>query len=258
MTPLVLFCKSYSKDLPNLKLLVESVEKYNRDQIPLYISVPRSELTLFWEEFKPNPTALFIADEDICDELTTKEDTINTMSVGWINQQLVKLMFWRTGIAENYFCVDSEAYFIRPFYARDFMYDEHTPYTTLIEDNELKVDPDYYQAWWPMREAVLRDIMFKIELDEQVMLTAHGNLTMNYRVLKSLEQEFMTPRGWTYQDLLRDNYFEFSWYNFWLQKTKVIPIHAREPVIKIFHQEGQFVEYKLREITESDIGLLLN
>ncbi len=34
---------------------------------------------------------------------------------GYINQEIVKLAFWELGLTENYFCVDSDAVFVRPF-----------------------------------------------------------------------------------------------------------------------------------------------
>jgi len=48
--------------------------------------------------------------------------------------------------------------------------------------------------------------------------------------------------------------YEFSWYNFWLQKTRTIPIHAREPLAKVFHHEGHHMEYLLRGVTTEDIA----
>jgi hypothetical protein len=40
----------------------------------------------------------------------------------------------------------------------------------------------------------------------------------------------------------------------WLQKTQLIPIEIREPLVKVFHHEGQEIEYALRGITPADIA----
>ena len=66
MKKLVLFCKSYSKDLLRAKRMAQSVQRFNRDAIPLYISVPSVELDLFKDNFKDIPCH-FLTDEQILD-----------------------------------------------------------------------------------------------------------------------------------------------------------------------------------------------
>ena len=38
------------------------------------------------------------------------------LSAGYINQEIVKLCFWETGLADNYLCLDSDAEFVRDFH----------------------------------------------------------------------------------------------------------------------------------------------
>ena len=64
----------------------------------------------------------------------------------------------------------------------------------------------------------------------------------------------MVPRGWSYADLLAQAPYEFTWYNMWLQKSRVIPLEMREPLVKVFHHEGQHLEYALRRVTLDDIA----
>lgn len=40
METLVLYCKSYKNDVLRARELAESVQKYNTDHLPFYISVP--------------------------------------------------------------------------------------------------------------------------------------------------------------------------------------------------------------------------
>ena len=54
--------------------------------------------------------------------------------------------------------------------------------------------------------------------------------------------------------MLAEAPYEFSWYNLWLQKSQVIPIEVREPLVKTFHHEGQHLEYALRGIGPDDIA----
>ena len=47
MNNIVLYCKSYSRDIDRVIALIDSVKKYNVDNIPMFISVPSSDLSLF-------------------------------------------------------------------------------------------------------------------------------------------------------------------------------------------------------------------
>ena len=164
------------------------------------------------------------------------------------------MAFWERGLAENYFCADSELVFVRDFGHDDFMFDDVTPFTVLAEDNELKVDPMYYEQHWRGREQHLRRIQELVGLADPRLLTCHGHQIMSSAVLASLKRDFMDPRGWNYADLLRQSPYEFSWYNFWLQKTQVIHIVAREPLIKTFHNKVQELEYAISGVTITDIA----
>ena len=44
MNKLVLYCKSYDKDVYRAKTLLDSIIKYNIEQIPFYISVPKKDI----------------------------------------------------------------------------------------------------------------------------------------------------------------------------------------------------------------------
>ena len=40
----------------------------------------------------------------------------------------------------------------------------------------------------------------------------------------------------------------------WLQKRRPIEIHQREPLVKVFHNESQHLEYVMRGVTAADIA----
>lgn len=260
MHKFVLFCKSYAGDFELLKVLVESYSRFNKDKIPFYISVPKTDYQLFHKQFH-DKSVFLLTDEEITNELVV--ETNNWFSPGYINQEIVKLAFWKKNIAENYFCIDSDSYFIRDFYYDDFMYDEEIPYTVLVEDKELCVDPVYYKMYWATRLESLNKIKSRIGLAEQRLLTCHNNTTFSSKVLMSLEKDFLLANNLSYLDILKISPFEFSWYNFWLQKSKVIPIIAIEPLFKMFHLKEHYLDYQERNITENDIsrayiGIVLN
>ena len=46
---IVLYCKSYRRDFLRVKRLLISLQKYNRDKLPFYISTPTADRELLLE-----------------------------------------------------------------------------------------------------------------------------------------------------------------------------------------------------------------
>ena len=49
MQPLVLYCKTFRRDIELTARLIESINQFNVDKIQTYISVPKSDIHLFRE-----------------------------------------------------------------------------------------------------------------------------------------------------------------------------------------------------------------
>ncbi|WP_138708203.1 hypothetical protein [Desulfocurvibacter africanus] len=231
---------------------------YNKDSIPLFLTVPSADLFLF-KSVIGTDYVHYIADEDVCDNLISEKP--KWLSAGYINQQIIKLSFWKTKVAENYFCVDSDSYFIRNFFVKDFLHISDIPYTILAQDKELQADPHYPN--WDERQQHLLHIRRRFLLDDPVVRTAHGLITLSSQVLNAFQVKFLDLHSLTYFDILDESPFEFSWYTFWLEKDKTIPIIPIEPLIKVFHYRNQYNEARYRGITESYlarsfIGICLN
>ena len=259
MQTLGLMLKSYGPDALRAERLVQSFQRFNDDALHLTIVVPPADL----------PDFLHLAGDtvDVMDETPFAgylvDSPVAGVSPGYANQQIVKLAFWELDRYENYLVLDSDAVFIRPFRAADFMADDRTPYSILVEDNDLKCDPRYFREHWQGREVHLRRIQELVGLNDQRLLTCHNHQVFNRQVLQSLKTEFMGPRGWSYRNLIQEAPYEFSWYNFWLQRSKVIPIEIREPWFKMLHHEGHHMEMALRGLTLEDyargyVGLVVN
>jgi len=230
--------------------MVKSFHQFNLEAIQLFLVVPETDLELF-APLSGESVAL-LSEQLVVGHLVDHE--VHGMRPGYINQEIVKLSFWELGLAQNYFCVDSDAEFIRPFGVSDFMFDSDTPYSVLVQDLELSVEPEYYNQYWVSREAELRSIAEIVGVDSRVVLTCHGHTVFSRNVLESFVKDFLAPRDWTYADALEFSPYEFTWYNMWLQKSGVIEIHPREPWIKVFHNQSQHMEYLLRGIDLSDIA----
>ena len=251
--------KSYRGDVPLAQRLVESFTAYNSDGLPLTIVVPEEDETLF-EQLATDHISV-ISEEPFHHELVS--EPFGDMRVGYINQQIVKLAFWELDLYDDYFVVDSDMVFVRPFLRDDFMADPDTPYSVLVEDNDLQTDPRYYREQWQSREQHLARIKELVGLNDRRTLTCHNHQVFSAAVLRSLKSDFMEPRNYTYADLIRLSPYEFSWYNFWLQKSQVIPIVLREPLVKMLHHDGHHLEYAVRGTTLEDVargyvGIVIN
>ena len=248
--PIALMLKSYAGDFAFAQRLVESFTRHNPEGLTLFCVVPNEDMPQFTPLSSPH---VVVMDEAPFEKYFVTE-ALNGTRPGYINQEIVKLAFHELGLAENYFCVDSDAVFIRDLHAADFLAPDGYPYSVLVENNELKVEPRYYSQYWLSREKSLQQIADLIGIPGSVLLTCHGHQVFSSTVLRSFVTDFLSPRGWSYRDALAVAPYEFSWYNFWLQKSRVIPIHPREELVKVFHHENQHFEYILRGVTESDIA----
>ena len=244
MHKIVLYCKSFNRDFERVKVLLESIKKYNIDNIPFYISVPKNDYTLFSQLEGAN----VVLDEDIF-----------SLSDNWVAQQIVKSNFWKLEIAENYVCLDSDSYFIRPFKVSDFMFDENTPYTVIHEQKELfswSVTKTKELGFDP-KEGFINDrqkIMDLFERKGRHYDFGPSPIIWSSKVWKSLEEQYMTPNGLTFPDLIEYSPSEFSWYGEALLAFKAIEIYPVEPLFKVFHYPQQYIEYKQQNVTEEMIA----
>jgi hypothetical protein len=247
---LALLLKTYAGDQSLAERLLQSFNDHNPDGLHLFVVVPEADVKLF--ESWASPTITVLPESLLAHNLIDHE--VAGIRPGYINQEIVKLSFWELGLASNYFCIDSDALIVRDLHRSDFMFDEETPFTVLAEDNELKVEPQYYAEHWQGREVQLRKIQKAVGLSPRPILTCHGHQIFSAKVLASLKTDFMEPKGWSYSDLLEQAPYEFTWYAMWLQASNAIPIHLREPLVKVFHNAGQHLEYAIRGVTATDLA----
>ena len=256
------FCfmlKTYNQDIHAVDRLVKTFIKHNVENIHLYIVIPKTDYDIFKKYENDNISIVIEEKIDVC----FFTEAVDGLSVGYLNQEICKLAFWKLNLCDNYCCLDSECYFIRDFYYKDFMYDETTPYTVLFEDKDLQVDYQYYKYFWKNREPYLEKIANSMELNNHKILTCHGFQNMSKKALKSFEHNYLSKFGYTYKDIIKIAPYEFSWYNLWLQKNKDIPIYICEPFFKTYHTQKQYWRDIFSGITEKDlarsyVGIVIN
>lgn len=259
MDDIAFLLKSFRGDYVYYKHLIETYTKYNSDHIPLYVVVPKEDLDLFKVDYKD----INVLSEN---ELLKQDKYLynRKISMGYINQQIIKLSFWEMGLCKNYFCIDSDCYFIKFFHKSDFLKKEDEPYTIVYDDRELMTAPYYYAMYGKNRDRYNRIIKSELEFEEEVNLfSCHGFGILSSKVLRSLKYDFLDAKNLSYRDIIMKAPVEFTWYNYFLQKSNVIRIYPASPLIKAYHTEKQMNEELKRGVTESSlrryyIGVVIN
>ena len=255
MKDLVLYCKSYSKDFLRLKRLLGSIQKFNVDRIPFYISTPIADKHLL-QEILGADGYIWIADEDIvAANPKASFEKYKAMS-GGLSQQIVKSEFWRLGLAENYLCLDSDSLFIRNFQKSDFLSSDGIPYTVLHQNKEL-----FQIASNRGQDKVERDL----RLEAERVKTLFGRSGPNFycapapfiwsaKVWKSLDTEFLQPQGISLWELITPEHPETLIYGEALLKFHAIPLIAIEPLFRIYHYDWQYFLMKRLGETEAKVA----
>ena len=149
MTSFAILIKSHLPDRDYAARLLDSIRRYNVESIPVFVVVPPEDVVSF--DSLAAGVATVLSESELSEHLVI--EPVAGFSAGYINQEIVKLSFWELGLAENYLCADSDAEFIRPFTASDFMADANTPFTFLTEDADLRAEPGYFAGTWQTRAA---------------------------------------------------------------------------------------------------------
>ena len=132
MKDLVLYCKSYRRDFLRVKRLLATIEKYNTDHIPFYISTPQDQYEDLISVLGSTQGFLWVSDESIVASNPRAPLGIEKTRPGSLSQQAIKSEFWRLEIAENYGCLDSDCIFIKEFSKADFLAPDGNPYTVCL------------------------------------------------------------------------------------------------------------------------------
>lgn len=237
---IVLYCKSYKSDVKRTQRLAISIEKFNTEKIPFYVSVPKSDLNLFIEHLQGS-SARIISDEEIIEKNPLISQEKVDLLHGNLSQQIVKSEFWRLGFSDSYLCLDSDSIFIRPFTESFFLSSDKTPYTVIDEGREI-LDV----ALSAGKPAVL-DNFYRESKQFQDIFDRAGRcysfgpnpLIWSKLVWESLEREYLLPNGMNFYDAVLSAPIDANWYGEALLKYKAIPLLPCQPLFKVYHYAWQ-------------------
>jgi hypothetical protein len=251
MEKIVLYCKSYHRDLARVKRLLDSIKKHNKDNIPFYVSMPEDDRKLFKDTLGTDYVK-FVNDEEI---YSFDLDKQTQQQAGWYLQQVVKSSFWKLDLCENYVCIDSDSYFIRDFYISDFMYSNDTPYTVMHEQKELFEFTSRYHEYIGHDPQIgfgddRNKIMKMFEREGRLYDFGPSPTIWSSKVWKLLYETQLKPKNLDIIDLIQTVPSEFTWYGEFLLKTLPIVIVPVQPLFKVFHFKPQYDFYKKQGYTE--------
>jgi hypothetical protein len=234
MNDIVIFCKSYHRDLEHAVVMADSVRRFNCDGLPLYISVPETDLDTFRQRIGTEGIN-WVTDEDVIrSDRALDLERYRTLP-GHISQQIVKSSFWRVNPMQNCVCIDSDSRFIRDFYASDFLAPDGTPYTIMHESK-------------PYMEFCLTHGIRETELHFEVMCEdmrkVFGRVGPSYAfnpfpviwsndVWLALAAQLVAEGSDIMQAIVAHPY-ESSWYGEALLKHRSVLLLPKEPIFKAY------------------------
>ena len=258
MKDLVLYCKSYQRDFLRLKRLLDSIEKYNQDLIPVYISTPENEFENLQKVLGSKLNYQWISDESIVSANPRVKLGIEKSRSGSLSQQAIKSEFWRLGICENYVCLDSDCVFLKNFKREDFIAPDGNPYTVIYQNKE------FFQLAIDRRHD---KVVKNLRLEGEAVKSLFGRKGPNYycpcppfiwsaKVWRSLDDQFLMPQKMTFWDLSTHKHPETLLYLEALLNFQAIPLHPIEQLMRIYYYDWHF--YLLRRLGESEDKLREN
>lgn len=255
--PFVLFCKSYRTDLKRTVRLVESIARFNVGRLPLYVAVPRSDLALFKEHLAGLEVSL-VDDESIIAANPRLDGVKINALPGHISQQIIKSEFWRLGLCESYLCLDSDAFFIRPFHAGDFLWRDGIPYTVMDENRE------FLEASLSIRKTQVVHDFLRESAAVQVLFERTGKayafgpfpLAWHKAVWESLDKEYLHPHGMNLMDAIVLAPLESRWYGEALLRYRAIPLMPCQPFFKVYHYAWQLDKEQRSGVTTKQLAQL--
>lgn len=256
MEKLILYIKTYRPDFERVKILINSIEKHNKDHIPVLISVNDEDYDFFRKQFN---TYKVIKDSEI---------VVPTITDPWRYQQIIKAHLYKLNICKNYLCIDSDSEFIRNFYYDDFLYDDDTPYTIMHESksfleamNQIGLDSE--------------NIFFKNALRATRPLFGNKGKEWDYgpspylwscRVWQHLVEVYLKGKNQDFEDFFNKIDYvtppsECVIYGEYLLKTKLLDIYPIDGLFKVYHYEKQFKlekkNYNKDQLKKVYLGIVL-
>jgi hypothetical protein len=248
---LVLYCKSYHRDVRRVRRLLDSIATFNRDDIPVYVSMPREDRALF-EQMLAGTRCTLVDDEDIvAANPRVRPEQVQGVP-GRLSQAIVKSEFWRLGHGANYVCIDADSQFITEFRRRDFLAPDGDCYTVMHQNKELMqlaTDRGIDRIGAEFKEECARFVPI-FGREGPAYSFAPSPFVWSAKVWRSLDERHLQPRGINLWDAVTEKLPESTWYGEALLAYQAIPLRPIEALFRVYHYNWQY--YAMKRLGETE------
>ena len=234
-----------------LKRLLASIQQFNRDEIPFYVSTPKADKELLLQVVGSDGYH-WVSDESIIAANPRATPGIEKGRSGGLSQQVIKSEFWRLGLAENYVCLDSDCIFITNFYRHHFLAGDGIPYTIIYENKEF-----YQLADNRGHSKVFQNLHTESETVKALFERSGPNyycpcppFIWSSKVWQSFDKEYLEPKGMTFWDYSTAERPETLTYLEALLKFKAIQVHAIEQLFRVYYYDWHY--FLLKRLGETE------
>ena len=242
---LALVTKTFSTDIPSYKILFDSIQKYNEDNLPVFVVIPFQDKKLLEDTIGTEGYTLLF-DHDI--------HSFKRLMGGWEQQMIIKLRVYEHISAENILLLDSDGRFIRPFYEKDFIAYDNIPYTIVHENKQVAEyettlkGGDYNNTGYAKAVRAYRDI-FGYKSSKIYDYGPNPHLWSTY-VLRQFKSNYLDYNGieleefcLTMKSTYGIHFRETLTYGEYLMVSNSIPIIPSGPLFKTYHWK-EMVEFE--------------
>ncbi len=249
-----LVCKSYIGDIRRLERLLVSIQKYNADNLPVFIIVPRSDLEVCQHQTQHaglnSTNHQWLTDEGIvaAHPQAVSHQLIEKYhkAAGSISQQIIKSEAWRAIGCEAYLSLDSDSIFIKPFHKLDFVSVSGMPYTIMHQAKDM------YQVAINRGYAVQYEHFVGLAQTVQQVFGRQGPIysflpqpfLWSAKVWQALHDQWLAPKNQTLWDAIAFCPSEAQWYGEALLHLEPILVSPIEPLFRVYHFDWQYDLYR--------------
>ena len=113
-----IFIKTCPRDFLRLNKLIDSLNKYNKDDIPTFVCIEKRYEDLLYDNVNVSNVKVIFSDDILKDyDILKLRKNLNR----WQIQQVIKFEYTHQSQENNHLIVDSDSIFIKPFYKKDFV-----------------------------------------------------------------------------------------------------------------------------------------
>mgnify|MGYP001215502395 CR=1 FL=1 len=253
-----IFIKTCPRDFLRLNKLIDSLNKYNKDDIPTFVCIEKRYEDLLYDNVNVSNVKVIFSDDILKDyDILKLRKNLNR----WQIQQVIKFEYTHQSQENNHLIVDSDSIFIKPFYKKDFVDSDNNLYTVMskLEDRIVEIASDSINADINFEEAKMlmkkdrEAVQKKFKREGDILEFGPPPVLWSTTVVNNFYENFLLKNKKTFADIISEIPIEYNWYGEWLLETKCIPLKPIEPLFKNISNENQYQGLMEKKITKNDL-----